>query len=276
MTTLDTLRERYTEVTDRIATAAHRAGRDPASVVLVAVSKSAGMEQVRELMSLGHRDFGESTVQQLIQRAAIVDEWRKRARTLPTAVGAAGAGSIGGGGAAVAGDQSVRWHMIGHLQRNKARKAIELCRLVHSVDTLRLAEEIQAATLRTDQTVDVLVQVNCSGEASKFGCAIPAAIHLCEAVETMVNLRLRGLMTMAAPGHTPDEARPCFARLRELFEEVAKAGYGGRHFNILSMGMSGDYEAAIAEGSNMVRVGSAIFGPPTEGPGGSADDGVAD
>ena len=262
MTTLETLRERYAEVTQRIAAASRAAGRDPAGVVLIAVSKYAGVEQVRELMALGHRDFGENTVQQLVQRAAIVDEWRKRARTLPHVAPAQGHLP----------DAPVRWHMVGTLQRNKVRKAVELCRLIHSVDNLRLAEEIQAAATRTDQIVDVLVQVNCSGESSKHGCAIAAAIHLCEAVDTMVNVRLRGLMTMAAPGASPDDARPAFARLRDVFEDVSKAGFGGPHFNILSMGMSGDYEAAIAEGANMVRVGSAIFGPPSDSAGRDADE----
>jgi pyridoxal phosphate enzyme (YggS family) len=150
--------------------------------------------------------------------------------------------------------------MIGHLQRNKARKVLEFTRLIHSVDSLRLAEELQAACLKRDQIVEVLLQINCSGEESKFGCAVPAAIPLAEQIETMVNVKLRGVMTMAAPSATPDEARPCFARCRDIFDELRGIVTDPGRFNILSMGMSGDYEVAIAEGANIVRVGSAIFG----------------
>jgi uncharacterized pyridoxal phosphate-containing UPF0001 family protein len=129
---------------------------------------------------------------------------------------------------------------------------------------------VQNAALRTESVAEVLLQVNCSGEASKFGCSVPAAMHLAEQMDTMMNVRLRGLMTMAAPTATADEARPTFARLRELFDDMRRAGVGtdrpaGGGFDVLSMGMSGDFEAAIAEGANMVRLGSAIFGE-THGP----------
>lgn len=260
MTTLDTLRERYTDVKARIARAADRAGRAPSSVMLVAVTKYAGIDQVRELYQLGHRDFGENQVQQLLQRAAMFEEWRARqtghARTSPL-------------------PDPPRWHVIGHLQRNKVRKAVEVARLVHSVDSLRLAEEIQSAATRLDRTVDVLVQVNASGERSKFGCAIAAAPHLAEQIDTMVNVRVRGLMTMAAPAADPEDARETFARTRELFEEISKAGIGEGHFNILSMGMSSDYEVAVSEGANLVRVGSAIFGAPVSHPGDAGETGEA-
>jgi pyridoxal phosphate enzyme (YggS family) len=152
--------------------------------------------------------------------------------------------------------------MIGHLQRNKARKAIEFCRLIHSVDSLRLAEEIQQVAVKREQPVEVLVQVNCSGEESKFGCPVPAAVHLAEQIDTMLYVRVRGLMTMAPYSTNPEDSRETFVRCRELFEEVKKTGVGEGKFNILSMGMSGDFEVAISEGANLVRVGSAIFGEP--------------
>ncbi|MFT3686298.1 MAG: YggS family pyridoxal phosphate-dependent enzyme [Phycisphaerales bacterium] len=159
--------------------------------------------------------------------------------------------------------------MIGHLQRNKVKKAVELSRLIHSVDSLRLAEEIQIAANKLAKTAEVLVQVNTSGEESKFGCAPAAASHLIEAIETMINVRVRGLMVMAPhpDGPNPDleTARETFSRCRELFVEMRRQGLGGEHFNILSMGMSEDYSVAIAEGANLVRVGSAIFGPPPAG-----------
>jgi pyridoxal phosphate enzyme (YggS family) len=246
-----TLEARYADVKRRIAAAARSAGRNAQEIVLVAVTKFAEQDQIRSLIQLGHRDFGENRVQNLVQRAAMIDEYMSRRRVAPHA-GHHAAGSA----------DAVRWHMIGHLQRNKAKKAIELCRLIHSVDSLRLAEEIQGFAAKREQPVDVLVQVNCSGEKSKFGCPPPAALHLAEQIDTMISVRVRGLMTMAALGSTPDEARDAFGRCRELFEEIRKTGVSDGKFDILSMGMSGDFEAAIAEGSNMVRVGSAIFGEP--------------
>ncbi|MGQ0629082.1 MAG: YggS family pyridoxal phosphate-dependent enzyme [Phycisphaerales bacterium] len=246
---------RYELVKERVARAATRAGRDPSSVVIVAVSKYSGVDDIRELITLGHRDFGEGQVQQLTQRAAMIDEWYARQRRLPAATQAATAPRP-----EPAESAPVRWHMIGHLQRNKVKRAIEVSRLIHSVDSLRVAEEIQGHALRTDQVVDVLVQVNCSGENSKFGCAPAAARHLVDQINTMINVRVRGLMTMAAPDAQPEHARPCFGRLRDLYEEIIAQGFGLEHFNILSMGMSSDFEVAIEEGANLVRVGSAIFG----------------
>jgi pyridoxal phosphate enzyme (YggS family) len=245
-----TLEARYALVKQRIAGAARASGRNTQDIILVAVTKYAETDQVRSLIQLGHRDFGENHVQSLIQRAPMIEEFMSRRRTLPNA---------GHHGAGIA-DNAVRWHMIGHLQRNKAKKAVEICRLIHSVDSLRLAEEIQAAAVKRESPVDVLVQVNCSGERTKFGCPLPAAVHLAEQIDTMVTVRVRGLMTMAALNSTPEEARDCFARCRELFEEIKKTGVGDGRFDLLSMGMSNDFEAAIAEGANMIRVGSAIFG----------------
>lgn len=261
--TLETLRQRYESVRDRVAAAARSAGRAPESVVLIAVSKYAGADQVRELINLGHRDFGENHAQQLSQRALMMAEWLQRQKGIivPPVRNAA----PGSPASVVAATGGIRWHMIGHLQRNKVRKVLDVSRLIHSVDTLRIGEEIQQAAARQEQTVDILLQVNCSGERSKFGCSIPAALHLAEQLDTMVGVRVRGLMTMAPHSDNAEDSRPTFARCRDLFEEALKAGIGGPHFNILSMGMSGDFEVAIAEGANMVRVGSTIFGPPAPG-----------
>ncbi len=280
----DSIPERYALVRERIARAAERSGQRAEDILLVAVSKTAEPEQLKAMIDLGHRDFGENRVQTLVQHAAIVEEYLDRLRVHPTARRVA-PGSTGefltprgakgsskpeatAGGVAsqpTAGEAPstvvpVRWHMIGHLQRNKARKVAEFVRLVHSVDSLRLAEELQVIATRRDQVIDVLVQVNCSGEASKFGCPVPAALPLAEQIDTMVNVRVRGLMTMAAIGETPDEARAAFSRCRDLYEELRKSGISRGNINLLSMGMSGDFEAAIQEGANIVRVGSAIFG----------------
>jgi PLP dependent protein len=265
------LKDRYLEVRQRIAAAAKRGGRSGNSVVLIAVTKTAEPDQIRELIRLGHSDFGENRVQQLVQRAAVIDEWLGRHRTLPGVLWQkpeaddpfGGAKSAAAPGAGM--PPQIRWHMIGHLQRNKARKAVETCRLIHSIDSLRLAEELQLIAVKRDKPVEVLLQVNCSGEEQKYGCAPAAATHLAEQIETMVHVQLRGVMTMAAHAENPEEARATFGRCRELFEEVRDSGVVAPRFNILSMGMSGDYEIAIEEGSNMVRVGSAIFGPAKAG-----------
>ena len=239
-----TLKQRYLDVKSRIAAAAKQAGRRAEDIVLVVVSKSGSMEQVRELAQLGQVDFAENRVQQLLQRAAQADEWRARHAEL--------------GGTAPA----IRWHMIGSLQRNKVKKTVEVTRLVHSVDSLRLAEEIQVAAARREQPVEVLVEVNVSGEASKHGVAPGAVRHLVAQIDTMVNVRARGLMCMAPLEGGQDAAHATFERCRELWEDIRQTGAGGERFDILSMGMSGDFEVAVRCGSNMVRVGGAVIGPP--------------
>ncbi len=255
----DSLRERYERVMSNVSVSARRSGRAASEVVVVAVSKYADIDAVRELVGYGHRDFGENHVQSIVQRAAVIDEWWARSKALPSVRPPKVA--------------PVRWHMIGPIQRNKVRKAVELCRLIHSCDNLRVIEDVQQAANRLKVMSDVLLQVNTSGEEGKSGCAPAAAMHLIEMVETMVNVRVRGMMTMAPYGEDPERARPAFERLRELFEEARRIGLGGEHFNILSMGMSGDYQVAIEEGSNMVRVGSGIFGEGrAEGTGAGEDE----
>ncbi len=276
MTTIETLKDRYTEVRQRIADAARKVGRRAEAVLLVAVTKSAEPDQIRELIRLGHADFGENRVQQLVQRAAIIDEWMARQRSLPGVqwqkAESGDALATGGAKPGTGLPQSIRWHMIGHLQRNKARKAVELCRLIHAVDSLRLAEELQMIGIKRETPIDVLLQVNCSLEPQKHGCAIAAAAHLAEQIETMVHVQVRGLMTMAAIDADPPEVRKTFERCRELFDEIRDSGAVGPRFNILSMGMSQDFEAAILEGANMVRVGTALFGEGRPGTSDAADD----
>ncbi|MEM8758381.1 MAG: YggS family pyridoxal phosphate-dependent enzyme [Planctomycetota bacterium] len=242
--------ERYEAVRARVAAAAAKSGRDASRVVLIAVTKYAELDDIRELAAHGHRDFGENRVQQLTQRAAMVDEWVRRRQTIESLVADA--------------PEVPRWHMIGHLQRNKAKQVAEAVRLIHSVDSLRLAEELQAVGLKRERVIDVLIQVNVSQEESKFGCPVPAAEALADSIESMAYLRCRGLMTMAPHSDEPEDARPHFSRLRDLHEDMAKQGYAEGAFNILSMGMSGDFEVAIEEGANLVRVGSSIFGAKPE------------
>jgi len=267
VTETETLQSRFREVKARIAAAAISAGRAADSVLLVAVSKYAGLDQIRELVVLGQRDFGENQIQQMLQRSAMIDEWIARQKAIaPYAVNPSAS-------LAVTGKLEigcVRWHMIGQLQRNKAKKAIEVCRLIHSIKDLRMAEDLHELSVVRDGTVEILIQVNASGEGTKSGCAMPAVPYLIEQIETMSSVRVRGLMTMAPHSERPEDARPTFARLREVFEDVRRDGVAGPHFNILSMGMSHDFEVAISEGSNLVRVGSSIFGDRPAG--GAADD----
>ncbi|MEL7471997.1 MAG: YggS family pyridoxal phosphate-dependent enzyme [Planctomycetota bacterium] len=264
------LRTRYEQVVDRIGAAASKVGVDPERVILVAVSKYAATDQIRTLIEMGHQDFGENKVQQLTQRVAMVEEYLDRIRVLPhVRAGRRAAQLLGGPASSSAGasggsdetepSKSIRWHMIGRLQRNKARKAAESCRLIQTVDSLRLAEELQSIGMRRNLDVDVLLQVNCSGEEQKSGCLLPAAPHLAEQIDQMGHVHLRGVMTMAAATDNPEAARPAFQRCREVFEDIRRSGFGGR-CNILSMGMSNDFEVAIEEGANLIRVGSAIFG----------------
>lgn len=259
MTEVATLTERYAEVTGRIAEAATRSGRRAQDVILVAVTKYAEPDQIKALVEIGHRHLGESQVQQLEQRAAIIDEYVQRLRLLER-TRRSNIAEIDPSLLPADTDDPVRWHMIGHLQRNKAKKIAQVVRLVHSVDSLRLAEELQQIGLKKDIDIEVLVQVDCSGEETKHGCPLPAAIPLAEQIETMAHVHVRGLMTMAPHTEDPENARRVFARCRELFDEMKTTGIGEGKFNLLSMGMTADYEVAIEEGANIVRVGSALFG----------------
>jgi len=248
------LKDAYRRVKDRIAQAALRCGRNPQDVVMVAVTKYATVDQIQQIIELGQMDLGESRVQHLQQRVAQIDEFLARKRTL-------------GGAAPKSKDlmpENVRWHMIGHLQRNKVKQVVPLVSLIHSVDSLRLAEELHNYAARHDLTIDILLQINIAGEGQKAGIAAPAAIHLAESIDTMMHLRLRGLMCMAQVSENPEDSRSCFARTREIFEDIRKAKVGGPDCNVLSMGMSNDFEVAIEEGANVVRIGSALFGRPTE------------
>lgn len=247
------LADKLAEVKDRIAQACAKANREVAEVTLIAVTKTAAPEQIREVLQLGVGDLGESRVQVFTQKAAQINEFYQRQKSR-------GEDTV---------PPRLRWHMIGHLQRNKVKPILPLVDLIHSVDSLRLAEEIETSASKSGKKVPVLLQVNASEEKSKFGVAVGAAVHLAEQIASMQNLALVGLMTMAPLTDNPDDARAAFARTREIFEEVKWHKIGGAGFRHLSMGMSNDYETAIAEGATMVRIGTALFG-------GKADDAAAD
>ncbi|HEX8322347.1 MAG TPA: YggS family pyridoxal phosphate-dependent enzyme [Tepidisphaeraceae bacterium] len=248
------LAERLEAVRERIAQAAARAKRDAREVTLIAVTKTATPEAIREAVALGVTDLGEGRVQQLIQRAGQMNEVQSRRRIHASESTAA---------------KAPNWHMIGHLQRNKVKPLLPLVACIHTIDSLRLAEEIDAAGAKVDRKVNVMMQLNASEESQKFGVAIGAATHLGEQIATMDNLQLVGLMTMAELTDDEKTIRNAFRRTREVFEEMKWQKTGGAAFRHLSMGMSHDFEIAVEEGSTMVRVGSAIFGSetPTENEG---------
>ena len=240
------LKERFDKIQQNIAAAAVKSRRDARDVTLVAVTKNGTTDQIKQLVELGHRDFAESKVQQLQQRAAQLDEWLLR--------------QAGRTDKKMAAPGDIHWHMIGHLQRNKVRPVISICHAVHSVDSLRLAEEIQDEAERLQRITPVFLEVNVAGENSKFGVAVGASIHLAEQIDTMDNVHLVGVMCMAPYSANPEDARPVFVRLREIFEEIKFRKIGADRFKHLSMGMSGDYQVAVEEGATMVRIGSALFG----------------
>jgi hypothetical protein len=238
------LAEKLEQVRERIAAAAAKAKRDPTEITLVAVTKSAGPEQIREILQLGVADLAESRVQQLAQRAAQLNEFVSRRA-------GHGEGNF---------PDKIRWHLIGHLQRNKVKQVLPIVSAIHSIDSLRLAEEIDTHAAKLNKKIPVMLQVNASEEASKFGVAVGAAVHLAEQMDSMPNLQLVGLMTMAPLDATEGKIRQAFARTREIFDEMRWHKIGGNTLRHLSMGMSNDFEPAIAEGSTMVRIGTELFG----------------
>ena len=215
-------------VRDRIAAAERVSGRPAGSVTLVGVVKTQAPGTLVAAVALGLTELGENRVQEAEGHQEAV------------------------------GRSAVRWHMIGHLQRNKAGRAVEMFDMVHGVDDLELARALSRRAEAIGRRMPVLIEVNVSGEASKFGIAPTGAAELAEGVEALSGLELRGLMTVGAPVTDPQEARPGFARLRDLRDALAVRL--ARPLPELSMGMSGDYEVAIEEGATLVRVGSALFG----------------
>ncbi|HNS21718.1 MAG TPA: YggS family pyridoxal phosphate-dependent enzyme [Sedimentisphaerales bacterium] len=233
--------QRIERVEGTIAEACARAGREREDVRLVVVTKSAEMEQIQEVIRLGHNHLGENRVQQLKKVASQTAEFIQQSAGDPTL------------------PKEVHWHMIGHLQRNKVRPILSAISLIHSVDTLRLAEEINSSAARMGLCPRVLLQVNTSNEPQKYGVPVGAATHLAEQIETLPHLKLIGLMTMAPLTRNKDVIRACFQRARDLHCEMRGEKIVGDQFTELSMGMSSDYELAIEEGATILRIGSAIF-----------------
>jgi pyridoxal phosphate enzyme (YggS family) len=225
--------ENIAAVQERVASAARRAGRDPANIVLMAVSKTQSPERIREAYRAGLRVFGENRVQEFAAKVEVLRDL-----------------------------ENAEWHMIGHLQTNKAAKTVELFRTVDSVDSLKLAEKLDAAARQLGRKIEVLIEVNVGGEAAKSGVA-PDSRELEElliAAPRLESLIFRGLMTVPPFTDDPQGARPYFRKLRELRDTIASRKLPAVAMDQLSMGMSHDFEIAIEEGSTCVRIGTAIFG----------------
>jgi PLP dependent protein len=223
------LQSRLSRVREAIARAASRAGRDPASVRLIAVSKTFSADHVRAAADLGQLDFGENKVQEGLDKIA---------RT---------------------GDLPLRWHLIGHLQSNKAKQAVAFSS-IQSVDSGGLLQKIDRAAAANGKTVDVLVQVDLAHEATKFGVDATGLRPVLDTAAACPSVRLKGLMLLPPAFDDPEGARPYFAALRVLRDDLLRAGRDPATLGELSMGMSHDFEVAVEEGATMVRVGTAIFG----------------
>lgn len=230
----DEIAKNLEDIRARIGAAARRAGRDPGEVTLIAVSKTFGADRVRAAFNAGQRDFGENKVQEALQKIG------------ETA------------------DIQIRWHLIGHLQSNKVRKAAAPFACIHSIDSVDLLRRLDNAAADAGVTPDVLVQVDLAGEDTKFGAPVDEARRIVDAALACRAVRLAGLMLLPPWNEDQEQTRPWFARLRALRDEWIAAGVPRDALRHLSMGMSHDFEAAIEEGATMVRVGTAIFGkrPP--------------
>jgi PLP dependent protein len=225
--------EKLALIQNRIAAAAQRAGRNPGDITLMAVSKTFPPELIREAYSAGLRQFGENRVQEFSAK-------REALRDL----------------------HGAQWHMIGHLQTNKAAKAAELFMAIDSVDSLRLAQKLDDAGQRLGTTLGALIEINAGGEAAKSGLGFDSAEleTLLRAAPSLKHLEFRGLMTVPPFLDDPEQVRPWFRKLRELRDRIAARQLPEVNMNVLSMGMSHDFEVAIEEGSTCVRLGTAIFG----------------
>jgi len=225
--------ENIAEVRQRIAAAAHRAGRDPEKIVLMAVSKTFPPERIREAYNAGLRIFGENRVQEFSGKAAALRDLHE-----------------------------AEWHMIGHLQSNKAAAAAEAFAAIDSLDSLKLAEKLNASAARLGKKLGVLIEINVGGETAKSGLSPDSdeVEELLSAVPRLERLEFRGLMTVPPFTEDAGEARPYFRKLRALRNQLAAQHFPAVFMDVLSMGMSHDFEVAIEEGSTCVRVGTAIFG----------------
>ncbi len=223
------IKENLEHVRETIQAACRKSGRDPESVTLIAVSKTKPLADLLAAYEAGVRDFGENKVQEIIEKAPAMPP-------------------------------DARFHMIGHLQRNKVKQVLPHVVMIHSLDSLRLAEEIQKEAEKLGRTVDVLLEVNVAKEESKFGFLPEEAEEAAVKIAAFPNLRVCGLMTIAPFVENPEENRPVFEKLYQLSVDIKKKNIDNISMSVLSMGMTGDYPVAVQEGADMIRVGTGIFG----------------
>lgn len=237
---MNKIAENLDKVKNNIQNACNRAKRNSSEITLVVVTKAANIDAIKQVIRLGCTQLGENRVQHLKVVTDDLTEYLKEKQS--------------------SGENSkINWHMIGHLQRNKVRQLLQISEFIHSVDTLRLAEEISKNAAKLGVYPKILIQVNCSEEPQKYGVPVGAAVHLAEQIATMPNIKLAGLMTMAPLTLNKDAVKSTFGRAKELFEEIKGEKIAGTNFRHLSMGMSQDYETAIEYGATILRIGSAIF-----------------
>ena len=223
------LTNNYDVVLNNIEKACKKAGRASEDVTLIAVSKTKPVTMLQEIYDHGCRDFGENKVQELVDKYEVLPK-------------------------------DIKWHMIGHLQRNKVKYIVDKVYLIHSVDSLRLAEEISKEALKKNVEVNILVEVNVANEETKFGTTSQEAIELVDKISKLPGIHIKGLMTIAPYVEDSEENRQYFAQLKQLSVDIITKNIDNVSMDILSMGMSGDYEVAVEEGATYVRVGTGIFG----------------
>ena len=226
---MSNITENLAEVEKKIQAACDRAGRDRSSVTLIAVSKTKPVSDIREAMSFGIKVFGENKVQELRDKTAEITE-------------------------------PLHWHMIGHLQNNKVKYLPGMVDMIHSVDNLKLAQEIEKQAAKHDLVMDVLCEVNMAGEDTKFGLPPQECLPFIEQIKDFEHIRIRGLMTIAPYTEDPESNRQYFKGLRELLNKANEMKLTKEPMDTLSMGMTGDYEVAVEEGATLIRVGTGIFG----------------
>lgn len=221
--------ENLKTIRERVDAACERAGRRPEEVTLIAVSKTKPLSMLQEAYEAGARDFGENKVQEILEKYPEMPE-------------------------------DARFHMIGHLQTNKVKQVVGKTVLIHSVDSLHLAEKIEQEAAKRDLTADILLEVNVAREESKFGLMLEEVIPLLEEVKNLPHVRVRGLMTIAPNVENPEENRKHFKKLYQLYVDIKSKNIDNGTMSVLSMGMTGDFEVAVEEGATMIRVGTGIFG----------------
>jgi len=237
------LTENIKRVRERILAACQRSKRNPNEIKIIAVTKYVEPDVIRATLEAGLTEIGENRVQELVKRAGMIHEHLHRRHIMDQANS----------------PPFPNWHMVGHLQRNKVKQVLPWITTIHSLDSLRLAEEVSLQAHKLGKTVSVLIEVNVSGEKSKYGIAVGAVPHLATHVAGLPGIRVLGLMTMAPFCEDPEETRDHFRRLREIAEDMRKECDLGTQFGELSMGMSNDFEVAIEEGATMVRLGRVLF-----------------